>query len=43
MKGEKKEMFKIFKKALSIDAKNKGGYGKAHEIKYGKWKNTNRT
>ena len=25
--------FKIFKKALCIDAKNKGGYDKAHEIK----------
>ena len=36
-------MFKIFKKALRIDAKNKGGDAKAHEIKYGKWKYTNRT
>ena len=36
-------MFKIFKEALSIDAKNKGGDEKAHEIKYGKWKDTNRT
>ena len=43
MKRGKKEMFKIFKKALSIDAKNKGGYVKAHDIKYDKWKDTNRT
>ena len=33
MKGGNKEMFKIFKKALSIDAKNKRGYSEAHEIK----------
>ena len=32
MKGGNKEMFKIFKKALSIDAKKKGGYAEAHEI-----------
>ena len=38
MKGGEKEMFKIFKEDLSIDAKKKGGYEKAHEIKYGKWK-----
>ena len=43
MKGGKKEMFKIFKKALSIDSKNKGGYSEAHYIKYGKWHDTNRT
>ena len=35
-------MFKIFKEALSIDAKNKGGGAEAHEIKYGKWENTRR-
>ena len=33
MKGGNKEMFKIFKKDLSIDSKNKGGYAEAHEIK----------
>ena len=43
MKGGRKEMFKIFKEALRIDAKNKGGDAKAHEIKYGKCKDTNRT
>ena len=40
MKGGKKEMLKIFKEALRIDAKNTGGYVKAQEIKYGKWKDT---
>ena len=35
-------MFKIFKGALMIDAKNKGGDEKSHDIKYGKWKDTNR-
>ena len=30
MKGGKNEMFTIFKKALSIDAKKKGGYAEAH-------------
>ena len=30
-------MFKIFKEALSIDAKRKLGDEKAHEIKYGEW------
>ena len=34
------EMFTIFKKDLSIDAKNKEGYAEAHEIKYGKWYDT---
>ena len=43
MKGGNKEMFKIFKKALSIDAKNNGGYIEAHDIKYGKWNDTNKT
>ena len=43
MKRGKKEMFKIFKEALSIDSKNKGGDEKAHDIKYGKQKDTNRT
>ena len=38
----KNEMFTIFKKALSIDAKNKEGYAEAHEIKYGKWYDTNK-
>ena len=32
-KGGNKEMFKIFKKALIIDDKNKGGYAEAHDIK----------
>ena len=41
MKGGKNEMFTIFKKALSIDAKNKGGDTEAHEIKYGEWYDTN--
>ena len=43
MKGGTNEMFKIFKEDLSIDAKNKGGDARAHEIKYGKWKATDRT
>ena len=43
MKGGKNEMFTIFKKALSIDAKNKAGDAKAHQMNYGKWKHTNRT
>ena len=43
MKGGKKEMLKIFKESLSIDAKNKEGDAKAHDIKYGKWHDTNRT
>ena len=43
MKGGRKEMFKIFKEAMMIDAKNKEGDKKSHEIKYGKWKKTNRT
>ena len=30
-------MFKIFKEALSIDAKKKGGDAEEHEIKYGEW------
>ena len=42
MKGERKEMFKIFKKALSIDAKNKRGDVEAHDIKYGEWYDTNK-
>ena len=41
MKGGNKEMFKIFKKTLSIDAKNKGGYVEAHEMKKVKWYDTN--
>ena len=41
MKGGKKEMFKIFKEDLRIDAKIMRGDVKAHEIKYGKWKDTN--
>ena len=32
MKGGKNEMVTIFKKDLSIDAKNKGGYSKKNEI-----------
>ena len=40
MKGE---MFKIFKEAMSIDAKNKVGDAKEQEINYGKWKDINRT
>ena len=43
MKGGKKEMFQILKEALSIDATKKRGYEKSHEMKYGKWKDTNRT
>ena len=43
MKGGRKEMFKIFKEALSIDAKKKEGDAEAQEIKYGKWNDTNRT
>ena len=43
MKGGNKEMLKIFKEDLSIDAKNKGGDVKAHDIKNGKWHDTNRT
>ena len=39
----RKEMFKIFKEDLRNDAKNIGGDVKSHEIKYGKWKETNRT
>ena len=42
MKGGKKEMFKIFMEVMSIDAKNKGGYSEAHEIKQGKWYDTNK-
>ena len=41
MKGGRKEI-KIFQEALSIDANKKGGYEKARDIKYGKWKDTNR-
>ena len=37
MKGGKKDMFKIFKEALSIDAKNKGGDAEAHAINYAEW------
>ena len=40
MKGGRKD---IFKEALRIDAKNTGGDVKAQVIKYGKWKETNRT
>ena len=40
MKGGRKD---IFKEALSIDAKSKGGDETAHDIKYGKWHDTNRT
>ena len=40
MKGGNNEMFKIFKKALSIDSKKKLGYYQAHDIKYGKWHDT---
>ena len=42
MKQGRKEMFKIFKEALGIDSKNTRGDLKAHKIKYGKWKDTNR-
>ena len=34
-------MFKIFKEAMSIGAKNKGGDTEAHEIKSGEWYGTN--
>ena len=34
-------MFKIFKEAMSIDAKKKGGDEKEPKIKYGEWKYTN--
>ena len=37
MKGGRKDMLKIFKEASRIDANNKGGDAKSHEIKYGKW------
>ena len=43
MKGGKKEMFKIFKEVLNIEAKNKGGDVEAHDINYGKWHDTNMT
>ena len=42
MKGRKKEMFKIFKEVLSIDAKNKEGDADEHDIKNGKSHDTNR-
>ena len=42
MKGGNNQMFKIFKKALSIDAKNKGGDAKAQQINYGEWYETNK-
>ena len=42
MKGGKNEMFTVFKKALSIEAKKKGVYDEEHEIKYGKWYDTNK-
>ena len=42
MKGGRKEMFKIFKEAPSIDAKNTRGDVKAQLIKYGKCKDTDR-
>ena len=42
MKGGNKEMFKIFKKAMSIDAKKKGGYDEAHEINQDKCHDTNK-
>ena len=35
-------MFKIFKEALSNDAKNKGGDAEAHDIKYGEWDDKNK-
>ena len=34
MKGGGKEMFKIFKEALSIDAKNNGGDAYVDDINY---------
>ena len=43
MRGGKIVIFKIFKEALRMSAKNKGGAIEAHGIKYGKWKNTRRT
>ena len=43
MKRGKKEMFKIFKEALSIDSNNRVGYAEVHDIKYGKCNDTNRT
>ena len=43
MKGGRKEMFKIFKEVLRINSKNEGGFAEVHGIKYGKWKDTNRT
>ena len=33
-------MFKIFKDALRMSAKNKGGVAEVHGIKYGKWQDT---
>ena len=42
MKVGKNEMFTIFKEVLSIDAKNKGGDAKMHEIKYGEWYDSNK-
>ena len=43
MKRGRKEMFKNFKGAMSIDDTNKGGDEKSHVIKYGKCEDTNRT
>ena len=43
MKGGRKEMLKIFKEDLMIDAKNKGGDAEEHEIKYGKSYDTHKT
>ena len=43
MRGGKIVMFKIFKEALRMSEKDKGGAAEAHGIKYGKWKNTGRT
>ena len=36
-------MFKMFKEALRMSAKNKGEVAEAHGIKYGEWYDTNRT
>ena len=43
MRGGKIVMFKIFKEALRMSAKNNGGAAEVHGIKYGKWKDTKKT
>ena len=42
MKRGRKDMFKIFKEALSIGANNKERDAEVHDIKYGEWYDKNK-